>query len=122
MLTIPLIVTQIKSEDWYVMIDLKDDLLPYFILPQYRKFPRFAFGDEPHQYRVLPFGLLSPHTFTKCMDSALAPLRLQGMLILNYIDNLLILAQSQEMVARHQDAAVARIKLGQLITVKQFQS
>jgi len=38
-----------------------------------------------------------PHTFSKCMDAALAPLRLQGILILNYIDDWLILAKSVEM-------------------------
>jgi len=62
------------------------------ILPQHRKFLRFAFRG------VLPFGLaLLPHTFSKCMDAALAPLSLQGIRILNYIDDWLILAKSVEM-------------------------
>ncbi|KAI2664189.1 Obscurin [Labeo rohita] len=39
---------------------------------------------------------LSPRTFTKCVDAALAPLRLQGIRILNYIDNWLILASSSQ--------------------------
>lgn len=48
---------------------------------------------------LMPDGLvLSPRSFTKCMDAALAPLRLQGICMLNHIDVLLILAQSQEMV------------------------
>ncbi len=47
---------------------------------------------EAYQYRVLPFSLaLSPRTYTKCMDAALAPLRLQGIRILNYRNDWMIL-------------------------------
>ncbi len=60
--------------DWFVTIDLKDAYFHIEILPQHRKFLRFAFGGEAYQYRVLPFGLaLSPRTYTKCMDAALTP-------------------------------------------------
>ncbi|KAL0154785.1 hypothetical protein M9458_049048, partial [Cirrhinus mrigala] len=66
------------------------------------KFLSFAFRGEAYQYRVLPFGLaLSPRTFTKCVDAALVPLRLQGIRILNYIDDWLILAESESLAARH---------------------
>ncbi len=52
-----------------------------------QEFLRFAFGGKAYQYKVLPFGLaLAPRTFTKCMDAALAPLRLQGIRVLNYLD------------------------------------
>ncbi|KAI2668460.1 ORF V: Enzymatic polyprotein [Labeo rohita] len=44
---------------------------------------------------------LSPRTFTKCVDAALAPLRLRGIRILNYIDDWLILAQSEHMAVQH---------------------
>ena len=95
MLTLKMIVSQIQLEDWFVTIDLKDAYFHIEILPQHRKFLRFAFGGKAYQYRVLPFGLaLSPRTYTKCMDAALAPLRLQGIRILNYINDWLILAQS----------------------------
>ncbi len=43
--------------------------------------------------QVLPFGLsLSPRVFTKVAEAALVPLREQGMRILNYLDDWLILA------------------------------
>ncbi|KAL0199681.1 hypothetical protein M9458_002868, partial [Cirrhinus mrigala] len=94
----------VKSEDWFVMIDLKDAYFHVSILPQHRK-------GEAYQYRVLPFGLaLSPRTFTKCVDAALVPLRLQGIRILNYIDDWLILAESESLAARHRDVILAHMK------------
>lgn len=56
--------SQIKSEGWFVMIDLKDEYFHIFIPPQHRKLLRFTFGGKVHQFWVNPFGLaLSPCTF-----------------------------------------------------------
>ncbi|CAM4729294.1 unnamed protein product [Leuciscus chuanchicus] len=111
MLTLRQIVPQIRSEDWFVTIDLKDAYFHISIRPCHWKFLRFAFGGKAYQYRVLPFGLaLSPRTFTKCVDAALAPLRLQGIRILNYIDDWLILAQSHQEAIRHRDVVLAHMK------------
>ncbi|KAL0190873.1 hypothetical protein M9458_013571, partial [Cirrhinus mrigala] len=111
MLTISQVMSQIKSKNWFVTIDLKDAYFHVSILPHHRKFLRFAFRGEAYQYRVLPFGLaLSPRTFTKCVDAALAPLRLQGIRILNYIDDWLILAQSEQVAVRHRDVVLAHMK------------
>ncbi len=44
MLTLRQIVPQIRSEDWFVTIDLKDAYLHTSTLPCHRKFLRFAFG------------------------------------------------------------------------------
>ncbi len=67
-------------------------------------------GGKAYQYKVLPFGLaLAPRTFTKCMDAALAPLRLQGIRVLNYLDDRLILAHSRELVSRHRDIVLGHI-------------
>ncbi|KAK9959588.1 hypothetical protein ABG768_009702 [Culter alburnus] len=111
MLTLRQIIPQIRSEDWFVAIDLKDAYFHVSIHPSHRKFLRFAFGGEAYQYRVLLFGLsLSPRTFTKCVDAALAPLRLQGIRVLNYIDDWLILAQSEQLAAQHRDAVLCHMK------------
>ncbi len=75
------------------------------VVQRHRKFLRFAFRGKAYQYMVLPFGLaLAPRMFTKCMYAALALLRLQGIQILNYLDDWLILASSREQVIRHRDS------------------
>ncbi|KAK3516127.1 hypothetical protein QTP70_005368 [Hemibagrus guttatus] len=107
MLMMKLIASQIRSKDWFVTMDLK---YAYFHIGV-RKFLRFAFGGEVYQFRVLPFGLaLSLRTFTKCIDAALAPLHLQSIHVLNYLDDWLILAHSKAMAASHQEVVLAHMR------------
>ncbi len=110
MLTMKTIMSQIKGGDWFVTINLKDAYFHIQVIQRHRRFLRFAFGGKAYQYKVLPFGLaLAPRTFTKCMDAALAPLRLQGIRVLNYLDDWLILAHSRELVSRHRDIVLHHI-------------
>lgn len=86
----------------FVTIDLKDAYFYTEILPEHRMFLRFAFGGEAYQNRALPFSLaLFPCMFTKCINAALAPLRLQGIHAFNYINDWLMLAQLEELAAQH---------------------
>ncbi len=110
MLTMRTIMSQVQEGDWFVTIDLKDAYFHIQVVHRHRTFLRFAFGGKAYQYKVLPFGLaLAPRTFTKCMDAALAPLRLQGIRVLNYLDDWLILAHSRELVSRHRDIVLGHI-------------
>ncbi len=60
--------------------------------------------------QVLPFGLsLSPRVFTKVAEAALVPLREQGVRILNYLDDWLILAQSQDQLCEHRDLVLSHL-------------
>ncbi len=110
MLTMRTIMSQVQVGDWFVTIDLKDAYFHIQVVHRHRRFLRFAFGGKAYQYKVLPFGLaLALRTFTKCMDAALAPLRLQGIRVLNYLDDWLILAHSRELVCRHRDIVLGHI-------------
>ncbi len=63
-----------------------------------------------YKYKVLPFGLsLSPRVFTKVAEAALVPLREQGVRILNYLDNWLILAESQDHLCEHRDLVLSHL-------------
>ncbi len=110
MLTMRTIMSQVQEGDWFVTIDLKDAYFHIQVVQRHRRFLWFAFGGKAYQYKVLPFGLaLAPRTFTKCMDAALAPLRLQGIRVLNYLDDWLIMAHSRELVSRHRDIVLGHI-------------
>ena len=111
MLTVKSILSQIQPNTWFVTIDLKDAYFHIQIIKRHRKFLRFALEGKAYQYRVLPFGLaLAPRTFSKCMDAALAPLRLQGVRVLNYLDDWLVLAQSQTQALSHRDLVLNHLR------------
>ncbi len=94
----------VRPQDWFAAIDLKDAYFHVSILPCHRPFLRFAFKGRAYQYKVLPFGLsLSPRVFTKVAEAALVPLKEEGVRILNYLDDWLILAQSRDQLCEHRD-------------------
>ncbi len=100
----------IRPQDWFAAIDLKDAYFHVLILPRHRPFLRFAFEGRAYQYKVLPFGLsLSPRVFTKVAEAALVPLREQGVRILNYLDDWLILAQSRDQLCEHRDLVLSHL-------------
>ncbi len=102
----------VRPLDWFAAIDLKDAYFHVSILPQHRPFLRFAFEGQAYQYKVLPFGLsLSPRVFTKAVEAALVPLREQGVRILNYLDDWLILAQSRKQLSAHRDLVLKHLSL-----------
>ncbi len=96
MITLKQILSQIRPGDWFMSLDLKDAYFHIQVAPHHRQFLRFAFEGVGYQYKVLPFGLsLATRTFTRCMDAALSPLRQMVIRILNYLNDWLILAQSE---------------------------
>ncbi len=103
--------SQIRTGDWFCSLDLKDAYFHIQIAPHHRRFLRFAFEGVAYQYTVLPFGLsLAPRTFTKCMDAAFSPLRQMGNRILNYLDDWLILAQSEVELLSHRTLILSHLE------------
>ncbi|XP_051569805.1 uncharacterized protein LOC127450090 [Myxocyprinus asiaticus] len=104
------ILASVRHQDWFTAVDLKDAYFHVSILSRHRPFLRFAFESQAYQYKVLPFGLsLSPRVFTKVAEAALAPLREVGIRILNYLDDWLILAHSQDMLCAHRDLVLSHL-------------
>ncbi len=66
--------------------------------------------DEHISTKGLPFGLsLSPAVVAKVAKAALVPLREQGVRILNYLDDWLILAQSQDQLCEHRNLVLSHL-------------
>ncbi|KAL0183722.1 hypothetical protein M9458_019418, partial [Cirrhinus mrigala] len=107
MLTSKRILSCVRHQDWFVAIDLKDAYFHVSILPRHRPFLQFAFEGRAYQYKVLPFGLsLSPRVFTKVAEGALWQ---QGVRILNYLDDWLIMAHSREQLCEHRDLVLQHL-------------
>lgn len=95
MLTMRQLFQSLRPGDWFTTVDLKD---AYFDVPKRpgpRRYLRFTFQGTAYEFQVLPFGLsLAARAFLKCMEAILAPLRLGGIRVLNYLDDWLICARS----------------------------
>lgn len=107
MLTTSTLLHVVRPGDWFTSIDLKDAYFHIPIYPPHRKFLRFAFQGRMYEYQVLPFGLsLSPRVFVKCTEAAIAPLKRRGIRIATYIDDWLLLSESEIMGREHTRLAV----------------
>ncbi|KAI2665879.1 Transposon Ty3-G Gag-Pol polyprotein [Labeo rohita] len=110
MLTSKRILSCVRHQDLFAAIDLKDAYFHVSILSRHSPFLRFAFEGRVYQYKVLPFGLsLSPRVFTKIAEGALNPLWQQGVRILNYLDDWLIMAHSREQLCEHRDLVLQHL-------------
>jgi len=91
----------VQPRDWFTTIDLKDAYFHVEIArkPKHRKYLRFAFMGIAYEYNRLSFDYsLSPRTFSKCVATALQPLRDHGMRVLYYLNDLIVMARSRELV------------------------
>ena len=102
MLTHASLLCLVRQSDWLTSVDLKG---AYFHIPidaPHRKHLRFAFQGICYEYRMMPFGLsLSPRVSVRCTEAAIAPLRRQGIRLATYLDDWLLLAQSEQEARAH---------------------
>ncbi len=110
MITLKPIISQLCPGDWFMSLDLKDAYFHIEVVPHHKWFLRFAFKGVAYQYKVLPFRLsLAPRTFTRCMDAAFSPLRQMRICILNYLDDWLILAQSEAVSTSYKTFLISHL-------------
>ena len=111
MLTSATLLRMIRQGDWFTSIDLKDAYFHIAIYPPHRKFLRFAFQGRVYEYLVLPFGLcLSPRTFVKCTQAAIAPLRQRGIRLCTYLDDWLICSTTRVDAQKDLDVVVCHME------------
>lgn len=97
MLTVAALTRAIRRDDWFTAVDLKDAYFHISIYPAHRKYLRFSFQSEVYEFVTLPFGLsLAPRVFSRCIETALSPLRHRGLRISAYLDDYLVCAHSRE--------------------------
>ena len=100
-------------------IDLKDAYLHVPVADSNRRFFRFRHHGTVYQWKTLPFGYRdAPRLFQKLMVEALKELRTLGIRLVIYLDDILVLATSRHLCARHRDMVVQRLlSLGFIINL-----
>ena len=97
----------LRKGDFMAKIDLMD---AYFTVPVWRshqKFLRFVWKETMYEFACLPFGLASaPRVFTKLMKPVVGLLRQLGIRLIIYLDDMLIMAQSRDIVLQHASTAL----------------
>ena len=102
---------------WTTSIDLRDGYWHIPITPGKRPYLGFSYNDQDWQFRAMPFGLnIAPRTFTKIISHVIRELAQLGIWCLPYLDDLLIVAPSQEECQHHTKTALEVLnKLGFII-------
>jgi hypothetical protein len=91
----------LKKGDWMVKIDLQDAYLTVPILPSHCRFLQFEWKGRVYEFTCLPFGLSSaPWGFTKILKPVVAFLRKNGIKLIFYLDDILIISSSKEQAAK----------------------
>lgn len=87
-------------------IDLKDAYYLVSIREKDRKYLRFRFNNILYQFKSLPFGLnIAPYIFTKILKPVAKILRLQGIVIIFYLDDILLMGRNK--IECHQNTLTA---------------
>ena len=107
----------IQPGDFMMKLDLQD---AYFSVPihnSHKKYLRFVFQGITYEFQCLPFGLSSaPRTFTKLLKPVTVMLRTQGIRIVIYLDDMLLLDQSPDRLSSNFRSVVNLLqRLGFLI-------
>ncbi|CAJ0955857.1 unnamed protein product [Ranitomeya imitator] len=89
------VIASMESQELLCAIDIQDAYLHVPIFPGHHRFLRFAVLQEHFQFVTLPFGLATaPRVFTKIMAALVAILRVRGLVLFPYLDDILIKAPS----------------------------
>lgn len=87
----------IRQNDYFVKIDLRDAYLSIPVHIDDRKFLQFTWKNEIFHFTTLAFGFsAAPWAFKKILKPVISHLRSEGMRLIIYLDDMLILNQSRE--------------------------
>ena len=83
-------------------VDLKDAFLMVSLAPQSRHLFLFKMERNTYQFNCLSFGLCTvPRVFTRVLKPAIEMLRSLGIRLVIYMDDILLIASSEQQLSEH---------------------
>lgn len=116
--------TLLRKNDFMTKIDIKDAYLHIPIAREHQPFLRFNFRETTYQFLVLCFGLTTaPWAFSRLMKPLVARLRAEGIRLVIYLDDILIMAESEELCRQHTRRVVLTLtQFGWIINWKKSET
>ena len=97
MLTLKQVRLQLPPGAWTASLDLKDGFWHLAVSRTFRPYLGFRYRDQNWRFRAMPFGLnIAPLVFTKLIRFTVNKMAEENIWCLPYLDDLLIIAQSEE--------------------------
>ena len=99
--TLRTIISVVRPGMWLASVDLKDAYLHVPMREVHHRYLRFAWRGQAYQFQAMPFGLsTAPRAFTKILQPLIAYLRMQGISLYAYLDDILLVASTREELAQ----------------------
>ena len=93
---------------WTVALDLQDGFWHLPVSRRKRPFLGFRYRGQFWQFRAMPFGLnIAPRLFTKVMAHMIKIIAAEGIFVLIYLDDLLIIAPTRDLCLAHMDKTLS---------------
>ena len=98
----------VRKDDFLASIDLKDAYFQIPVHPSSRTLLRFISNGTVYQFRALCFGLsTAPQVFTRVFVAVSSWAHSQGVRLLRYLDNGLIMSSSEAKIKQHVNQLLA---------------
>lgn len=98
--TLSTILPLLRPNDLAVSLDLRDAYLHVPIHPSSRDLLGFSVNGKTYRYRAMPFGLKpAPRVFSRLVSEVAAYLRGRGLRLFCYLDDWLLVADSEQLLA-----------------------
>ena len=120
MLTMNQIRLLLPKTFWTVSLDLENGYWHVPITPKKRPYLGFRYKNQNWQFRGMPFGLnIGPRIFTKIIAHVIKVMATKGIWCLPFLDDLLIIASTEEECRQHTEEAMEILKsLGWILNQK----
>ena len=97
----------VQKDDFFISIDLKDAFHSIDLHPDSKRLTSFEFDGKRYSFNKLPFGLTSAsRIFSQVLKPVIAHLRLSGLRITSYLDDILICASSYTQAISDMNKAI----------------